>query len=273
MNWLKNNNKRTTKKTSNPCSQQQHVAVSVCADAQFFTHAPYLTFWSCFSGLFEQEGGHVGRAVGENRASSAVFFLPRKRSHAGSGNKTSKGIRKRPFKRGRVSRHPVTVHGTQRSGGRTLRAPAFKNWQFFFGRSRSFFSPHHHFYFWAVRFYCRSLPGPGTNMGTALKWPPRESGFRNGLLIAICVDVQTFKPFSAVASCGGWLICRRVYLVPPNLPLTKKKRKKKQSLFWKCGFCILSVTLNVSSSAKVRGGQCIFFEVRCKVHTKKGTLG
>lgn len=43
-------------------------------------HAQYLTFWSCFSGVFEQEGGHVGQTVGENRAPSAVFF-PKTNTH------------------------------------------------------------------------------------------------------------------------------------------------------------------------------------------------
>lgn len=38
-------------------------------------HAQYVTFlWSSFSGVFEQEGGHVGRSVWENCAQYSIFF-------------------------------------------------------------------------------------------------------------------------------------------------------------------------------------------------------
>lgn len=36
-----------------------------------------------------------------------------------------------------------------------------------FWKKQKFFPPHH-FYFWAVRFYCRFLPGPVTDMETGL---------------------------------------------------------------------------------------------------------
>lgn len=235
-------------------------------NASRYAHAPYLTFWSCFSGVFEQEGGHVGWAVEENRASSAVFF--RKPTYIKTGF-ICLWIEKKGVWTGN-SRQSMTVHRMQREDRRTLQRLCL-NWSKF-GRSRSFFPP-------LLLLSCQILlsfsagawhrygNGPGLTFPQTvfLKWTLHFN------FNCLCLDVPTFKPLSSVASCGGWLICRRIYLLPQKLFATKTG--KNIFRLWKCGFCIFNATLNVSSSVKARGGRCIFFEVRCKVHTKKGTFG
>lgn len=121
---------------------QQSNWSTCCCRSKRFEHARVLRmrttwhFWSCFSGVFEQEGGHVGQAVGENRASSAVFFFPTTKIHQDPNCVTSIwGIKARGQKTVDSLRH--STDGSERTGDKRLNDSGV-NWSKF-GRSRSFF--------------------------------------------------------------------------------------------------------------------------------------
>ena len=120
-------------------------------------HAQCLTFWSRSSGVFEQEGGHVGQAVGENRASSDFS----------KNNKNWSLIYAWRIGKNDLPKQQQTTisdnvrHAAGGPPGRVLTTPCFKLieiWKKFF----------HHFYFAAVRLvwgFFMHMPGTGMDMG------------------------------------------------------------------------------------------------------------
>lgn len=70
----------------------------------------------------------------------------------------------RPFGRETVDRQWQSTGCSGRTAVKRSNDSVFKLIEIW--KKQKFFS--HHFYFWAVRFYCRFLQGPGTDIGTGL---------------------------------------------------------------------------------------------------------
>lgn len=68
--------------------------------------------------VFEQEGGHVGQAVGENRASSAVFLSPKTNTHLQLGGLKPSDPGERATRIRENGRRAMTTHGMRRKDSR-----------------------------------------------------------------------------------------------------------------------------------------------------------
>lgn len=133
-------------------AEQQHLAVA--SERARAAHAQCRGAEEA-SSAFEQEGGHVGWT-------QRLPFPPRKKANLYSKLQIREsGLSLQRKGREKAGRYWQS-HGRQREGRGSLQRLRF-NWSKFWKKQKFFLN---HFYFWTVRFYCRLVQGPGTDMGT-----------------------------------------------------------------------------------------------------------